>query len=72
MIKITITVTPEEFEVSNMLLARAIEQVQEKEALRKCFGMTEGDVGRVISFRSKLLDSFLERSAPAPAPGEGV
>lgn len=59
--KIAFSTTVKQFEIANMLLARAVEELKAKPNVREAFGITAKDVEAAEAFRQKIVAAFTHR-----------
>jgi len=59
--KIELNTTAKGVELSNMVIARAIESLEENQNIRIAYGLSLNDLEKVKSFRKSLINALLKK-----------
>lgn len=59
--KIELTTSAKSVELTNMVIARAVESLEEQPHIMKAYGLSLNDLEKVKSFRKSLINAFLKK-----------
>lgn len=59
--KIELTTSAKSVELTNMVIARAVESLEEQPNIMKAYGLSLNDLEKVKSFRKSLINAFLKK-----------